>query len=398
MPRYKYTAREKSGKKLTGQVEAPNPEEAAKLVRTRGYVVTDIRPSSFFFSFSLNRGVRGGELSSFTRQFATLITAGLPVTESLSILRVQASSNFQPIISQILADVEAGKPLSAGMAKFPKVFSETYVAIMKAGEKGGALDKVLTRLADNLEAEQEFRGKVRAALIYPIIIIVGMIAVSALMVLFVIPRLTSIYEQFDAELPLATRILTGFSGFAISFWPFILTALFVLLWGYKVYSKTERGRRRISRIVLRIPIIGELGRQIILTELTRTLSLLMSAGVPILDSLAISVDIVSNRVISDALTDVRTQVERGFPVSYAFAKHPEAFPLILSQTISVGEETGKMDGVLFKLSRVFESGSDQKLKALTAIIEPVVMIVLGVGVAFLLVSVILPIYNLTNTL
>jgi type IV pilus assembly protein PilC len=398
MKRYIYVARDKQGRKVTGQVEASNPQVAARLVREKGMVVVTIKParSNLAFLFSKARArITKGDIATFTRQLATMINAGLPITEALSILRLQAKPSLRPVVSQILADVEGGKSLSGSM-KPHKVFSPTYIALIKAGETGGVLDKVLVRLADNLEKEQEFRSKVKGALIYPAIIVVGMIIVTTLMMIFVIPRLTALYEEFEAELPLATQILIGMSTFMVRFWWLLALIIGLAVWALVQYRKTNQGRIKTDELILKIPIFGELQRQIILTELTRTLALMVGSGVSILEGLSITAEVTSNVLISDALRNAAEQVEKGFPVAFSFARHPEAFPYILSQMIAVGEETGKMDEVLAKVSRVFEVESAQKVKTLTSTIEPVVMIFLGLGVGFLVISIILPIYNLTS--
>lgn len=398
---FKYKARDRQGKTYTGDVEAQDEAAAAKLVRDRKLFVISITSSRFGLMSMFDKlryRVTPADVAVFTRQLATMVNAGLPVTEVLTILRVQALKNLQPIISQILADVEGGQSLSTALKKHPKVFSATYVALVKSGETGGVLDKVLARLSDNLEKQQEFKGKVRGALIYPVIIVVGMVVVSLIMVIFVIPRLTVLYTQFDADLPLTTRILMSVSDVFQKFWPLILLGMGIGIWIYMIYRKTEGGKLKLAKIFFKIPILGELKKGVIMVELTRTLSLMVGAGVPILEGISVTSDVIENVVISDALDDVGKRVEKGFPISFSFAKHPDAFPYTLSQMIAVGEETGKMEEVLLKVSRVFEVESEQKVKALTVSIEPLVMIILGIGVFFLVVSVILPIYNLTTAL
>jgi type IV pilus assembly protein PilC len=401
MKKFRFKARDRQGKLVSGEVESTSQQLAARLVRKRGLIVYALSPSrggiGSVFTFFKSR-VTAGDVTIFTRQLATMINAGLPIVEALSILRMQSKSSFQQIVNQILADVEGGESFSSALKKHPKIFSPTYIALVKSGETGGVLEQVLNRLADNLEKEQEFKGKVKGALIYPAIIVIGMAAVSIIMVVFVIPRLVSLYSQFDAKLPLTTRALMALSSFFIHLWPLILLSMFLLFWGFTLYKRTKRGRRRIAEIMFRLPIIGDLRRQIILTELTRTLSLMIGAGVPILEGITITSEVIGNVIISEALVDAGKQIEKGFPVAYSFAKHPEAFPYILSQMMAVGEETGKMDEVLAKVSHVFEIDSEQKVKALTSAIEPVVMIILGIGVTFLVISVIMPIYNLTTVL
>jgi type II secretory pathway component PulF len=216
------------------------------------------------------------------------------------------------------------------------------------------------------------------------------------MMIFVIPKLTSLYSEFNATLPLPTRILIGLSNLSIKLWPLTLAGVVFGLFGFKAYRDTPEGRYKTDEMIFKIPIFGELQKQIVLTELTSTLGLMTGAGVSILEGLNITAGVVNNAVMSTALKDVSSQVEKGFPVSFAFAKHPDVFPFLLSQMISVGEETGKMEEVLIKVSHVFETESDQKVKTLTSAIEPIVMVVLGLGVGFLVIAIILPIYNLTS--
>jgi type II secretory pathway component PulF len=223
-----------------------------------------------------------------------------------------------------------------------------------------------------------------------------MIVVAFIMMIFVVPRLTSLYDEFDAELPLPTRILMGISDGVIKFWPITIAAVVGGFYMLKAYKKTPAGKLKLDELQFKIPIIGELQKQVILTELTSTLALMTGAGVSILEGLNITSEVVGNAVIGNALKDVSLQVEKGFPVSFAFAKHPDAFPFILSQMVAVGEETGKMEEVLSKVSHVFATESDQKVKGLTSAIEPIVMVILGLGVGFLVIAIILPIYNLTS--
>ena len=399
MQRFNYRAKEKNGRVVTGEVEAETINEASKLVRKQGLLILklSVKKTSLLSTInSIKNKVKPSDVTGFTRQLATMVNAGLPITDALIIIRNQSTGAMQKVTAQILLDVEGGTSLSASFAKHPKVFSPTYIALIKSGEAGGVVDEVFVRLADNMEKQQEFGGKVKGAMIYPIIVIVGMVIVGFVMMIFVIPKLTAMYTDFNAELPFATRTLMGVSSFATRFWPIILILIGGAVIIYSSYTKTKKGRRKIDELVFKIPILGPLKRQVVLTELTRTLSLMVGSGVSILEGINITSGVVGNTLISEALDDAAENIEKGFPVAYAFAKHPDAFPFILSQMISVGEETGKMEDVLSKVSHVFEVEADQKVKALTSAIEPLVMVVLGLGVGFLVIAIILPIYNLTS--
>lgn len=399
MKRFNYKAKDKNGNLVVGEVEAGSVSDAAKLVKGRGFYVISVTTkidSPFTIVKRIRERITPRDVATFTRQLATMINAGLPITEGLLILRSQSKGPMQKVVAQVLADVEAGESLSKSMERHSKIFPPSYIALIKSGEVGGVLDAVLARLADNLEKSQEFAGKVKGALIYPVIIVIGMILVSLIMMIFVIPRLTSLYVEFNATLPLPTRILIGISNFVIKYWFIVGGALALGGYVFNLYRATKEGRRKVDEYIFKVPIFGELQKQIILTELTRTMALMVGSGVPILEALNITAGVVTNTVVSDALRDAAKQVEKGFPIAFSFARHPDAFPFILSQMVAVGEETGKMDEVLTKVSHIFEVESDEKVKGLTAAIEPLVMILLGLGVGFLVIAVILPIYNLTS--
>ncbi|KKQ85900.1 MAG: Type II secretion system F domain protein [Candidatus Woesebacteria bacterium GW2011_GWB1_38_8] len=401
MKRYRYKAKNEKGELVIGEVEASTFQHAAKLVREQRLVVISL---SNVHKISLDSVTKifdrfsGGDVTNFTRQLATMVSAGLPITEALLILRSQSKGSMQKVVAQILADIEEGESMSASFARHPHVFSKTYIALVRSGELGGVLDQVLIQLADDMEKQQEFTGRVKGAMIYPAVIVFGMIAVAFIMIIFVIPRLTTLYEQFGSELPASTKLLIFISKIFGRFWPIVILLVFAAFYAFKMYRATKAGKKKVDEVMLKIPIIGELQKQIILTDLTRTLALMITSGVSIIEALQISAQVVKSAIISEALEDTIKLVEKGFPIAFAFSKHPEAFPFILSQMIAVGEETGKMDEVLKKISHVFEVESDRKLKALTAAVEPVVLIVLGLGVAFMVISLILPIYNLTTSL
>jgi len=228
MKRYKYKAKNEKGELVAGEVEASTIDQAAKLVRQQGLVVISLDTKTEFslnFFKKISDRVTVGDVTTITRQLSTMINAGLPLTEALVILRSQAKGSLSKIVSQILADVEEGEALSSAMSKYPQVFSKTYLALIRSGEIGGVLDEVLARLADDMEKQAEFRGKVKGALIYPIIIIFGMLAVALIMIIFVLPRLTTLYEQFEVDLPIMTKMLIAVSNFMVRFWPIVLLSI-----------------------------------------------------------------------------------------------------------------------------------------------------------------------------
>lgn len=400
MPVYNYAARDHQGKSVRGKVEANEAREASALIRERGlYLVTltEVKSGSFTISLNFLSHVTFKDIVNFTRQLSTMSTAGLQIPEALSLLKTQSSNQaFNHMLGKIYRDIQGGGSLSTALIKYPKTFSRTYIALVKAGESSGTLDKVLIRLADNLEKDLNFRSKVRSALIYPAIIIIAMVVVFAILMIVVVPKLTELYVSFGQDLPLATRILQAVSDFSVKFWWIILIAG---VFGGKAFQKWKNsfmGRHIWDAFLLRLPIMGELQKQIILVEFTRTLGLLVGAGVHILDALNILVDSITNIHFQEALKDITKKVEKGLPLGQLFSQYP-LFPPILAQMVKVGEETGKMDESLIRLSAYFESESDQTVKGLTTAIEPLIMIILGLGVGFIVFAIITPIYNLTSS-
>ncbi len=399
MEKYEYKAKDNDGETRKGIVEAKDEKFAVKVLRERGFFVISLRPKSKGFLAEAKGGffsrVSLSDKVNFTRQLSTMIMSGLPVTEALEILELQTSPAMARIIGEILRDVEGGGNLASSLEKHPDVFDQVYIALIRSGEAAGVLDKVLNRLADNLEKEKEFNSKVKGAMIYPIIVVSAMIGVAGIMMVFVIPKMTTIYDEFQAELPVPTKILMAVSKFATNFWWLCLAIIAGLIFGFRVLSKNPQFKKRYDEIIFSLPVIGNLRKQIMLTEFTRTLGLLISAGILIVDAIDIVRHSLKSPVYERAITEAGKEVEKGLPLATALAR-AEVFPPILPQMIAVGEETGKLDEVLTKVSSYFEQEAETAVKGLTSALEPLIMIVLGVGVAFLLIAVIMPIYNLTS--
>lgn len=399
MPVYNYAARDKAGKTIKGTVEAGSEKEAAGLVREKALFLTKLVPKTgTILSFSLKKlqRISFGDIVNFTRQLSTMITAGLQLQEALSLLIAQSTNAaFTAVLKSISREIQGGGNLASALGKYPQHFSTTYIALVKAGEASGTLDKVLDRLAENLEKDQEFRSRVKGAMIYPAIIVVAMIAVFVILMTVVVPKLTQIYTDFGSDLPLPTRILQGLSDFSVRFWWLMAILAVVGARAFQSWKKTSLGRHTWDAFILRLPLIGPLQKQIILVEFTRTLGMLSGAGVHILDSLNILVASLGNIHFQEALREITKKVEKGFPLGALFAQYP-LFPPILAQMVKVGEETGKMDESLMRLSVYFERESDQKVKALMTAIEPAIMVVLGVSVGFMVFAIITPLYNLTS--
>jgi len=398
MEKFKYRAKDKDGKTVEGLVEAGSINQAAKILRERGLLVINLNQKGENLVLQIKRGlgrVTVQDKVNFTRQLSTMINAGLTITESLAILELQASPALTNLISDVLHRVESGVTLSEALEKHSSVFDQIYIALIRSGETAGVLDKVLSRLADNLEKQTEFRRKIKGAMVYPIIIIGGMLAVMAVMIIFVIPKLTTIYEEFQADLPTSTKILIAVSKFASHYWWLAIGLLAGLVFLGRLLSKNPLFRRRFDELLFKLPIIGKLRKSMILTEFTRTLGLLIGSGILIVEAIEVTTKSLNSPNYEEKMKEVSKEVEKGLPLATALAR-TEIFPPLLPQMVAVGEETGKLDEVLGKVSTYFEQGADTAVKGLTTAIEPLIMIVLGVGVGFLMLSIIMPIYNLTS--
>ncbi len=399
MKKFDYRAKDKKGKTVRGAVEARDEKQAVTLLHERDLTVISLFPwrerAILQGALKVFQKATFGDVVNFTRQLSTMITAGLSLTDTLGILEIQLNPAIGKIIGEVLREVEGGESLANSLAKYPKVFSKVYVALVRAGEAAGVLDVVLARLADNLEKQRDFTSKIKGALIYPAIVIFGMIAVAALMMIFILPKMIVLYEEFEVDLPLMTKILIGLSRFTTAFWWVGVAIILGLAYALTVWKKTKVGRKQYSQLLFKIPILGGLNRKLILTEFTRTLGLLVGAGIPIIEGLNIVAETTGNELYKEELASAAKKVEKGFPLATTLVTS-ENFPPIVPQMIGVGEETGKIDEVLAKLSSYFEMEAEQAIKGLTTAIEPLIIILLGIGVGFLVIAIIMPIYNLTS--
>jgi len=399
MKRFNYKARDQEGRLHSGLIEAANEKQAARVLRARQLLITLLKPKKESFINELRAGVLGRvsfvDKVNFTRQLATMINAGLNITNALRILQEQANPAMSKLVGEILNQVESGNSLNKALSAHPRVFDQVYVALVKAGEEAGVLDKILSRLAENLEVEKEFKSKIKGAMIYPVIIVTGMMGVAGVMLVFVIPKLTTLFDEFQADLPMATKILIGLSDFATKFWYLALLLIGGLVMGIPQALRNPVIHYQYDRLFFKLPIIGPLRLKSMMAEFARTLSLLIGAGVLVVDALNIVKDSLGSPLYREAVDTAARQVQKGYPMAAALAD-TGIFPSILPQMIAVGEETGKTDEVLQKIADFFSQEAEQAVKNLTTAMEPLIMILLGVGVAFMVIAVIMPIYTLTS--
>ncbi|MBI2031793.1 MAG: type II secretion system F family protein [Candidatus Levybacteria bacterium] len=395
--RLRYKAISKENKVIQGLVDANDITEAASYLRQKELVpirITKNTENSMLKILPFVSKLKSSDLILFTRQLASMISSGLTLVRSLSILREQLKNEAMvEVVGSIVADIEEGKTFSESLTKFPDFFSPVYVSIIKASETSGLMDKALERLADNLEKQEKLKSTIKAALVYPAIIVLMMIGVVIIMMTVVIPQLKNLYVSLNVSLPLPTQIVIVMSNITIAFWPFILGLGALGIFLYNRWYKTETGRLVIDNLMLKMPIFGNLVVKVTLAEASRTLGLLIGSGSLVVDSLLQTADTIGNIYYKNAIKDVAKRVENGIKIGDAMETYT-LFPPLLVQLVKVGEETGKIDETLAKASEYFERESDQILRTLTTALEPFIMVVLGAGVAFLLISVITPIYSI----
>ena len=398
MAEFAYKAKDREGNDHVGSIQSPDLHSSVAILRKKGLVVISLKQKqeagNSFFGRMFNR-VGFSDLVILTRQLATMVSAGLVLSEAIDILEEQQTNKtLKKALTDISQDIKGGLALAQALGRHPYIFPKLYTNLVKAGEASGKLDSVLLQMADGLEKQREFQARVKGAMIYPVVVLAMMVVVIIIMMVFVIPRLLALYQQSTIELPLPTKILIGTSNLFIHFWWLGLICLAGMVIGFRRWNKTPEGNLFLGNLILKTPILGKVVTDVTLTNFNRTFGLLTSAGIPLLESIGIVSDLTNNPVFKKVLRDAYSGVEKGLPLSSLLTS--SVFPRIIGQMVKVGEETGKVDEIFFKLADYFESESEHMLKNLTVAIEPIVLVILGIGVAFLVISIILPIYKLTT--
>lgn len=399
MATFTYKARNWDGKIVTAEMEGESKEVCISKLREKGYFVTSInekKSGGGNFSFGFERGVSSQEVCIFARQFSTMIGSGVPLVRCLTILQAQAENpSFKKIITQIRTDVEGGSTFSKSLEKHPKVFSDLFCSLVKAGEIGGILDTILERLADYLESSESLKSKVKGALTYPVVVFgIAMLVVVAL-VLFVLPQFKEIFEGMNVELPFITTALLDLSDFMVAWWFFIIPGIFAVPVLLINFFKTKTGARIFDVNILKMPAIGMMMRKVAVAKFTRTLGTLISSGVPILQALEVTAQTAGNVVIADAVDKTRVSIREGESIADPL-KTSGVFPPMVVQMIAVGEETGELDKMLSKIADFYDSEVDTAVKGITSIIEPIVIVFMGVVIGGIVMAVFMPMLKLVN--
>lgn len=410
MPTFAYVAVAPDGKKLTGQSEAETPTVLRQRLADQGYNVQSVKPAKAAVVKKAKNPAQGGfldkftrvklaELSIFCRQFSTMIDAGVSLVRCLDVLSEQSTSaKLRRIIADLRAEVEAGNTLSKAMSKYPTVFSNLFIGLIRAGEVGGVLEESLQRLSVFMEKDVELRRKIKSALTYPILVSVVALGIVLFLTIYIVPQFKKMFVDMGLkDFPAMTQTLMDFSDFLIHKGYIVALIVIVFVVAWKMFGRTKFGRRFIDRVKLKVPVFGKLFHKVALARFSRTLATLLSSGVPILSAMETCAGTVANEIIADAILDARARVREGDVISEPLRKS-KMFPPMVVQMIAIGQESGSLDNMLGKIADFYDDEVDAAITSLTAAIEPMLIVFLGVTVGFIVISMFLPLVGLINGL
>ncbi|CAN5522074.1 type II secretion system F family protein [soil metagenome] len=407
MPVYEYSVRDRTGRLITGKEESASDRDLAVSLREKGYFIAEIKaPKSGLNAdiklpawLNLGGKVNLRDVSLFSRQFATVINAGLPVVQSLAILQRQANKNgLKEALKKVREDVETGLPLSEALAKYPKIFNKLYVYLVRAGEVSGNLDGILERVAAYQEEQQALRGKLKSAMTYPVVVLVIALGVTYFLLTGIVPQFAGILEQLGGELPFITRILIVISDF-LRFQGWLLLPMIVGgVFGLGAYYRTNNGRHVIDRLLLKLPVLGPLVQKTAIASFSNTFGLLLKSGVNIIEAIEITKGKAGNVIGEDVLDEAMQAVQRGEQLSRPLEGHPLVFPPLVTSMIAIGEETGAVDTMLEKIAHFYEREVNAAVESLTAALEPMMIVFLGGIVGFIVAGMFLPMFAIIGQL
>jgi len=405
MSKFKYKVRELSGEETAGEMEAADRFAVAQVLRGEGKSVVSVEEAGGKFNFDMEAinlmlsRVKTQDLIVFSHNLSSMMKAGLSLSRGLSILARQTKNTlFKKTINSLIDEISKGSTLSAGMAKFPKVFSPIFVSMVHAGEESGGLSDSLLVVGDQLEKSYQLRKKIKGALIYPSVVISTLIIIGVLMFIYVVPTLAATFKELNTELPTSTKFIMWLSDFLSNH--LLLGILILAMTGAAIAMilRTKKGHRAFEFLLFRIPIIGDIVRQSNSAQTTRTMSSLLSSGVDMLEAINITRDVLQNSFYKDIMTLAGERVQKGIPLSSVFVENTHIYPLLVGDMIEVGEETGRLSDMLLNVAQFYESEVDDVTKNMSTIIEPILMVVIGASVGFFAVSMISPMYSVMNNI
>ncbi len=397
-PVYEYEAVSRGGERISGRIEAERSSTVARQLKESGFYITSIKEvqekKELGNLFQSTGRVKTRDLTIFSHQFAAMIDAGISLIDALNILYEETEHpKLKEVIRQIQEDIETGSGLSDAMAKHPKVFPELYCQLVRAGETGGVLNTVLNQLAEHYERQDEINGKVKSALYYPITILVVAVLVVIFLVVKIVPTFVGMFASFGSDLPLPTRILIGLSDFLQRYWWVLFLIVGGLVTAFYAYRKTPDGEYQLDKLLLKIPVIGNMMRKVFLSRFASTLAILLGSGVDLITSLSIVEDVVGNKVYANALVEARGQVREGISFSRPLADSPE-FPSMVVQMVKIGEESGNLEMMLRKISTFYDREVENAVEGSISLIEPVMIVFLAGVVGFIVISIVLPMFEM----
>ena len=400
MATFVYKVRDRAGKIFTGNMEGENRTAVVSRLRDMDYFITSINEKRRSFlvaqEISLFKGIKFRDLTIFYRQFSTMVNAGLTLVNSLDILTEQVENkSLANVIKTVKSDVEAGSTLADAFVEHPRVFSEMNISMIRAGEIGGVLDEILNKIADLMDKEYALRQKIKSAMAYPAFISVAAVITAIFMLTFILPQFVGVFAQFGGDLPALTKVLVMFTKLFNQFWYLFFIFFVALFFAFLAYIRTPNGKLNFDRFKLNVPIFGELNRKTSVARFTRILGTLIKSGVPILEALKVSSDAIGNLVISLAVTNAKTKIKEGQSISGPLAASG-VFPPMVTQMIMVGEESGELEEMLVNVASFYDQEVDRSVERLTAIIEPLMMAVIGLTVGVMVIAMYLPIFNMVN--
>jgi type IV pilus assembly protein PilC len=403
MATFAFKALDLAGSSTKGEIEASDKQTVAAQLRTKGLIVLDIEEKTAPNAGDLLarfRKVKADDLVIATRQLSTMVNSGMSLLRALYVIEEQTESDkLREIWIDVRKDVEAGQSLSVALGKHPDVFNELYVAMVQAGETGGILDQTLNRVATQLEKDAALRRQIKAAMIYPSLIGGFALVVLIALVAFLVPVFEKIFEDFGGELPAITKFTVFLSHMITQRWYVMIAVTVGVIWLFRYWKKTERGRMQWDRLKLKFPMkIGDIVQKVALARFSRTFSGLIAAGVPMLEAIDITGRTAGNRVVELAMEDVRESVKKGGSLTQPMIAVPEAFPVMVTQMIGVGEETGALETMLTKVADFYEEQVEAAVKALTSILEPIMIVVVGAIVGFIVIAMYLPMFKVYDSI
>ena len=399
---FRYSAKDNTGRMIAGVIEADSDAMVVDRLRDMGFFITNlertIERTDILQSLQGWMGIGLKDLAIFSRQFATMVNSGLSLVRTLTILEQQSSNKrLKEIVAQVRVDVEGGRPLSDSMGRHPKAFSSLYVNMVKAGETGGVLDEVLNRVATYMEKEQALRSKIRSAMVYPILLTMAALGGLFFMTIVILPQFETLFKEIggSGQLPLPTQIAMASSVAIRRYWYIVLVVMAVSVYVLRRYMQTPGGRARYDRFKLKMPVLGDLNRKIVVARFTRTLGTLIASGVPIMQSLEVVAKAIDNVVIGEAVDAVRASIREGQTIAIPL-QFSGVFPPMVVQMAKVGEETGALEQMLEKVADFYDVEVETMVASLTSLLEPILIIVMGVIVGAMVISLYLPIFQLAT--